>query len=163
MLPTNAEGADELSVRPSSADDEGYRSILERLTDSDRYFRFFHAVSELGPSERRVGNVGDEVVGFVAEDHGEPIGAAHAVVGADGTAELAIEVVPTGRHHGVGTRLVGIVAAELRRRGVRELVAYALAGNSAFAEMAHTCGMHAGEIEDGVVTWRLPLGEVPAP
>ncbi len=148
----------EIVIRPLDAsDDLTYRDVLEHLTDQDRYYRFFHAVRAIEEPELRIGAPGCQVIGLVAEDRNEHVGAAHAVLDPSGVAEIEVVVVPGDRHHGIGSHLVARLIEELRARRAREVLAYSISENVAFAGVARACGMHVAGADGGIVEWRLSL------
>ena len=135
---------------------ERYQSILDRTTDEDRYCRFFHAVDHFDPDEvRRFVEPDGNIVGFIAVDGERALGAAHAYLVDEKTAELAIVVANDSRRSGVGAALVTRLIAELRALGYRYVIAYALAENRAFAKLAKRVGMHSTGLKSSVVTWAL--------
>jgi GNAT superfamily N-acetyltransferase len=140
-------------------DGENYRSILERTSDEDRYCRFFHVVDHFDPEfvEQYV-VARPDILGFIAEEDGKPLGAAHAVGIDERSAELAIIVAQDARRRGVARALLTRLIAELPAHGYKELIAYALRENRAFSGLAKTVGMNPDPIDDArVTTWRLPV------
>jgi len=141
------------------ADGDNYRSILERTTDEDRYCRFFHAVDHFAPEfiERYVERRPD-MIGFIAEENGVPLGAAHGVRIDERTAELAIVVARDVRRRGVAKALMARLFDELANLGYTSAVGYSLRANVPFVHLAKSIGMRAGPADDGlVVTWRQSL------
>jgi len=146
-------------IRPIEPGDEAlYRELLVSLNDRDRYLRFFHSVPNIGPSEvlpfvrsRR------DMIGVLAIEDGKALGAAHAFIEDDGSAEFAVEVRPDYRHHGIGGKLLATLVQKLRERGVRELIAHSLYDNSEFALIASEAQMTPESEGAGVNLWRLPI------
>jgi GNAT superfamily N-acetyltransferase len=146
-------------VRPISPSDEaGYRTILERTSAEDRYCRFFHVVDHFDPDEvQRFVAERDDTLGMLAEEDGEPLGAAHAALLDDRVAELAIVVSENARRRGVGNALLTALIARLRTLGYRELVASALRENKAFAALARRHGFTMQRVDGIALRWVLPL------
>jgi GNAT superfamily N-acetyltransferase len=142
-------------IRPiEPADAEHYRSILERTSVEDRYCRFFHAVDHLDPAEiRRFVELPPDAVGFIAEEHGRALGAAHAFMLGPETAEFAIVVAADARRRGVGLALMSRVILALRARGCRKLIAYALPANFPFANLARAAGLKSNRSLVDAVIW----------
>jgi len=147
-------------IRAIAPEDEGlYRELLVSLNDRDRYLRFFHSVPNIGEPEiaRFVRPVPD-MIGLIAIEDRKALGAAHAFIDAErSSAEFAVEVRPDYRHRGIGGRLLASAADELRRRGVREIVAHSLFDNKEFALIAREAHMRPESEGGGVRLWRLPL------
>ncbi len=149
----------ELHIRSIRAADESlYRSILDRTSEEDRYCRFFHVVNRFDPAEiRRFVEPAADLVGFIAIEGDESLGAAHACFLADGSAELAIIVARDARHHGIAHALVLRVIDAVAERGCRRLIAYALAENYAMTALAFSLGMSADGIDADVTQWTLEI------
>jgi len=146
-------------VRPISPSDEAaYRTILERTSSEDRYCRFFHVVDHFDLEEvHRFVEDRADTIGMIAEEDGEPLGAAHAVLLEGGSAELAIVVSGEARRRGVGNALLTALIARLRAEGYTEIVACALRDNSAFTGLAKRHGFVVKQAEGAAVRWVLPL------
>jgi GNAT superfamily N-acetyltransferase len=146
-------------VRPiEGSDEDAYRAILEATTAEDRYCRFFHRVDHFDPAEiRRFVEPRSDTVGVIAFDGTAPLGAAHAVLLDDETAELAIVVARGARHEGVGTALLDALVARLKARGLRRLIACSLRENRAFEHLARHAGMVVDQAEGPTWRWALPL------
>jgi N-acetylglutamate synthase-like GNAT family acetyltransferase len=140
----------------TSADIEAYRAILDRSSRQDIYYRFLHAVNVVSDKELSGYLGGPDTFAYVAEEGGQAIGIIHATV--EGSrAELAIIVVPQSRKHGVGHGLLDRLVAELKAKGVRELVAYSLTENEQFATLVMHSGMRRIETDLGVDLWHREL------
>jgi RimJ/RimL family protein N-acetyltransferase len=153
-----------LHIRSIQAADENlYRSILERTSEEDRYCRFLHVVNHFDPVEiRRFVEPAPDLIGFIAIEGDEALGAAHACFLADGSAELAIIVARDARHQGTARALVLRVIDEIAKRGCRRLIAYALAENYAMTSLALSLGMTADGIDANVTQWTLEIHEAQA-
>jgi GNAT superfamily N-acetyltransferase len=149
-----------VEVRAIAPEDESlYRELLVSLTDRDRFLRFFHTVAAIGPTEVLpfVASRPD-MVGLIAVEDGKALGAAHGFIDVErSTAEFAIEVRPDYRHRGIGSKLTATMIEELKRRGVRELIAHSLWDNSEFGLIASEAHMQARSEGAGVNLWRLRL------
>jgi len=117
--------------RVDSDDAEAVVALHQRLSDHDRYFRFFtlhpahldQLVSELTEPKEGQYSVG-------AFDGGRLIGVANYTVCADPTAaDIAIVVAHEDHAVGVGTALIKHLAQIARARGIRRFVADVLAQN----------------------------------
>ncbi len=146
-------------VRPiAPSDEEAYRTILESTTAEDRYCRFFHLVDHFDPEEvHRFVEDRADTIGVIAFDTTVPLGAAHAVLLDEESAELAIVVARGTRHVGVGTALLDALIERVKARGLRRLVACALRENHAFVHLARRAGFHVDEAEGATQHWVLPL------
>ena len=154
-------------VRPiAPTDEEAYRTILETTTAEDRYCRFFHLVDHFDSEEvHRFVEDRADTIGVIAFDGTVPLGAAHAVLLDEESAELAIVVARGTRHVGVGTALLDALIERVKARGLRRLVACALCENSAFVHLARHAGFHVDEVDGATQHWVLQLdvdNEAPA-
>ena len=144
------------SIAPT--DEDAYRTILESTTAEDRYCRFFHRVDHFDPEEvQRFVEDRADTIGVIAFDNTAPLGAAHAVLLDEESAELAIVVARDTRHAGVGTALLDALIARVKARGLRKLVACALRENRAFVHLARHAGFHVDEVDGATQHWVLPL------
>jgi acetyltransferase len=155
-------------VRPiAPSDEDAYRTILESTTAEDRYCRFFHLVDHFDSEEvHRFVEDRADTIGVIAFDGAVPLGAAHAVLLDEESAELAIVVARGTRHAGVGTAMLDALIARAKARGLRRLVACALRENSPFVHLARHAGFRVDEADGATQHWVLPLtagDEVPAP
>ena len=146
-------------VRPiAPSDEEAYRAILETTTAEDRYCRFFHLVDHFDAEEvHRFVEDRDDTIGVIAFDENTPLGAAHAVVLDEESAELAIVVARGTRQVGVGTALLDALIERVKARGLKRLVACALRENTPFVHLARNAGFHVDEAEGATQHWLLPL------
>lgn len=104
-----------------------------RMTDDDRYLRFFgFGTAMLDKLTTRMSeDSGVRHVGVGCFLRGELVGVAHYEVLADpAVAEVAVVVDGAAQAHGVATALLENLVALARRRGVRQFVAEVLAENS---------------------------------
>jgi GNAT superfamily N-acetyltransferase len=144
------------SIEPS--DDESYRAILESTSAEDRYCRFFHLVDHFDPGEvQRFVETRADMIGVIAHEGDVPLGAAHAALLDDESAELAIVVASHARHLGVGTALLDALIARLKERGFHRLLACALRENHAFEHLAKHAGFHVELAEGATFRWVLSL------
>jgi acetyltransferase len=144
-------------------DEAAYRTILSRTSAEDRYYRFFRPVDVLDANDvHRFVQAGPGLVGFIADSsgRGEPLGAAHAALLEDASAELAIIVTDGARERGVGKALMTALITYLRERGYRRIVAHSLQENVAFTRLAQSLGMRILHAEGADVLWAAaPAGE----
>jgi GNAT superfamily N-acetyltransferase len=76
-------------------------------------------------------------------------------------AEIAIVVANDARHVGVGRRLFDRLIAALQQRGCTSIIAYAIAQNGAFSNLAQSVGMRPGSSDGGIATWTLSPARIP--
>jgi GNAT superfamily N-acetyltransferase len=147
----------------TAADEAAYRSILTRTSEEDRYFRFFRAVDARAGSDIHAA-LGDahETVGFIAEKGAMPLGAAHAALLDDRSAELAIVVAQDARGRGVGAALLGALIADLRAQGCERFIAHSLHDNSAFSRLASSIGLRIERVQGADIRWSLDFSREPA-
>jgi GNAT superfamily N-acetyltransferase len=144
------------SIAPT--DEDAYRAILEATSAEDRYCRFFHLVDHFDPDEvHRFVEDRADTIGVIAFDGTVPLGAAHAVLLDDESAELAIVVARGTRHVGVGTALLDALIERVKTRGLRRMVACALRENHAFVHLARHAGFRIDEADGATQHWVLPL------
>jgi GNAT superfamily N-acetyltransferase len=159
---TQAIGA-AVSVRaivPSDADN--YCSILQRTSAEDRCCRFFQAVDHFDDDAiDHYVKASPDAIGLIAEQHGRPLGVAHAFFIDEGRAEVAMVVANDARHLGVGRLLFGRLIGALQQRRCTSVIAYALAQNGAFSNLARSVGMQPGSSDGGIVTWTLSPERIP--
>jgi GNAT superfamily N-acetyltransferase len=149
-----------MRVRPIvPADEEAYRSILERTTAEDRYCRFFHLVDHFDPDEiHRFVEARPDMIGVLAEDDdGNALGAAHAALLDAESAELAIVVARDARRRGVATAMVQSIIVMLEARGYRRLIGCALRENRPFVHLAKRFAFVPEMAEGAAVRWVRPL------
>ncbi|MEA2688518.1 MAG: hypothetical protein QOD51_1125 [Candidatus Eremiobacteraeota bacterium] len=148
-----------MHVRPIEPSDEAsYRAILETTSAEDRYCRFFHRVDHFDPEEvHRFVETRSDMIGMIAHDDTVPLGAAHAALLDDESAELAIVVSPDARHLGVGAALLDALIERLRQRGFRRIFACALRENHPFERLAKRAGFHVEQAEGATFRWVLAL------
>jgi len=151
-------------VRPIvPADEAAYRSVLERTSEEDRYFRFFHAVDALDPADvHRFVESRPDMIGVIATDGDLPLGAAHAALDWP-SAELAVVVAEDARGRGVGRALLATLTERLRALGYRHIVAEAMHENVAFAALARSVGLHPTRTGGSSVFWVRDLAADAAP
>jgi len=148
------------AIVPSDADN--YRSILQRTSAEDRFCRFFHTIDHFDDAAvARYVKASPDSIGFLAEAHARPVGVAHAFFSDEGCAEIALVVANDSRHRGVGRLLFERLIAALQQRRCKSIIAYALAQNGSFSNLARSFGMRPGPNETGIVTWTLSLAGIP--
>lgn len=145
--------------RLGPGDAEKYRSILEHLSEEDRYYRFFRHVDHFeGEVVDRFVEIRSDAVGVIAERDGIPLGAAHAFFEGPGIAELSIVVSRDAQGRGIGKLLFVRLLAALAAGGCDTLIARSLDGNEKFAALARSVGMSVVSHEGGVTTWSRTIG-----
>jgi GNAT superfamily N-acetyltransferase len=146
----------------TAADEAAYRSILTRTSEEDRYFRFFRAVdARTGSDIHAAVEEAYDTVGFIAEAGAMPLGAAHAALLGDRSAELAIVVAQDARGRGVGRALLAALIAHLRASGCERFIAHSLHDNSAFSRLASSIGLRVDHVEGADIRWSLDVSGEP--
>ena len=103
------------------------------------------------------------MIGLLAETQDRPLGVAHAFFIDEGCAETAFVVANDARHLGVGRLLFERLIVALQQRPCTSVIAYALAQNGPFSNLARSFGMRPRSDDGGIVTWTLSLaGSRPA-
>ena len=120
-------------VRPLLPQDAPYLvDIFEHMSANSRYSRFHQPLQNVSPE--RVWAEAEHIVhtkpqvGFIAfadlPDRADaPVGAVRCVCLGDGVAETAVSVRDDMQNQGIATNLLGILAQEAKKQGVRKLVA----------------------------------------
>jgi GNAT superfamily N-acetyltransferase len=140
-----------------------YLTILERTSEEDRYHRFHHVVDAFDPAAlRRFVEDRPDMLGVIAFENGEPLGAAHAALIDERCAELAIVVSKDARRRGVGRALALALVFELEKRGYSRFVAHALRDNVGFTHLARSLGLHIEKADGADATWVHETGTVAA-
>lgn len=94
----------------------------------------------------------------VADDADRLVGYVQATVTRGSSAELAWVVGTPWQRRGIARRAAGLVLAELRRRGVRTVVAHVAPGHGPSEAVGRALGLHPTEdVVDGEVRWLMPL------
>ncbi len=127
-------------------DADAVYALHDRLSDHDRYFRFF-TLRPVGLREVVGALTGqaDGVCAVGAFDSGRLLGVAHYTVGAADpeTAEVAVLVAHEDHSRGVGTALLNRLTEIARSHGVRRFVAEVLGENhlmlTVFSELGWRC------------------------
>jgi GNAT superfamily N-acetyltransferase len=157
-----------VSIRPVSPDDtEALRAMHRRLSPRTVYQRFFTALPELSEelADRFTHVDGVERVAFVAVARsGELVAVGrYDRLPADRTrAEVAVVVLDDYQHHGLGTRLVRLLAEHARTHGVEAFVADVLMRNEGMFHAFADAGLRAqASYESGVAHLLMPLADQP--
>jgi acyl-CoA synthetase (NDP forming)/GNAT superfamily N-acetyltransferase len=133
-------------VRPVTIADEGaLHAFLEGLSPDSRSFRFLSLGVDLRRAARDAARAEPpDRYGLVAlGEDGTIVAHAMYVVDAPGRAEVAFAVADDLRGHGLGTVLLGLLAAEARRNGIERFVALVRADNRRMAGVFRDCGFPA--------------------
>lgn len=149
------------SIRPS--DRERLAEAFERLSPASRYLRFHAELDRLSAAQldflTRVDHVDHEAV--VALDPTAPerpgLGVARYVRDPDepSVAEAAITVADEHQGRGVGTLLLGALAARARAAGIHAFRSYVLADNTMMLRVFDDLG--AQRTRDAAGPWRVDL------
>jgi GNAT superfamily N-acetyltransferase len=140
-------------LRPSDA--AGVAQLLDRLSETDRYRRWFTGGADVHAAARDAAHHD----GAIAVAGDRTVGHGLLVDGADDGCEVAFEVDPAWRHHGIATQLLAALVEEARRRGHRTVSADVLSEN---ADMLAVFAEHGGFVprrRGGVVHLALVLRE----
>jgi GNAT superfamily N-acetyltransferase len=160
MAPATDTALNVRAIVPSDGD--SYRGILQRTSAEDRCCRFFHAVDHFDDAAiDRYVKASPDAIGLIAEQHGRSLGVAHAFFIDEGHAEIAMIVANDARRVGVGRLLFERLMAALQQRRCTTVIAYALAENGAFRNLARSHGMQPGPSDAGIVAWTLSLPGIP--
>ncbi len=115
--------------RVSAADEPQLDELLGRLSLQDRYLRWFTGATDVHRAAHDAAVMRPGDVGLLATIEGEVVG--HGLLaryGAD-RADVAFEVAPGWRHHGIASRLLAELIAVARESGVRTVSADVLCEN----------------------------------
>jgi GNAT superfamily N-acetyltransferase len=152
-------------ARPIRPDDKQLlRDGFERLSEESRYRRFMAPVNELGDEQLRYLTEVDGVdhVAWVAvrsdrPDEGVGVARFVRVQGEPEVAEAAVTVVDEYQGRGVGTLLLGLLAAAARSAGIRAFRAYVLEQNAPMRELLEELGGHAEHDSPGLLRLDIPI------
>ena len=131
------------------ADESELLQAFERMSQEARYMRFMHAVRE--PNVDRLRHAlasfpecGIGIVATVPADDGiDIVGSAIAVFGSDRTGcEFAITVAARFNGAGLATALMTALIDEAKRRGMKEMEGFVLAGNQPMLRLAKRLGFN---------------------
>jgi RimJ/RimL family protein N-acetyltransferase len=138
-----------LLMRPIRPDDKDrLREGFARLSQTSRYRRFMTALNRLSDAQVRYLTEIDYVdhMAWVAIDPTQPtqpgLGVARYVrLPSDpATAEAAVTVIDEQQGKGIGTILLGLLAASAHQHGITRFRAYVLAENTPMIEILHDLG-----------------------
>jgi ribosomal protein S18 acetylase RimI-like enzyme len=124
----------EILVRPlASGDTATVQAVFDRLGEESRRTRFNGPKWRLGEAELRwLATVGPRHHVLVAWVDGDPEPVALArLVRVGGSAELAFEVADDYQGRGIGSALTGLLLADARAAGIREVTALVRSDNPA--------------------------------
>jgi GNAT superfamily N-acetyltransferase len=132
-------------IRPD--DREEVRQAFDGLSNESRYTRFMSSVKELSPQmlERAVRMQTEGELGLVAEiDAPDGIdivaGARYYVRAGSGRCEFAITVADGWQGMGLGSRLLRELIQAARRRGLKQMEGFVLAGHSRMLDLPRRLG-----------------------
>ncbi len=150
----------ELKLRPAhAADADGIRSLFHKMSDDDKYTRFFQRLKHLSNKEiQRLCNLDYETeVAFVAvggprEQETVVAQACYFVNPSTNLAETAFMVDPAWQGTGLGSALQRRMVEHAKARGIRGFVAEILPGNTHMIALARagSSNVHTERVEDVV-------------
>ena len=152
-----------------AGDKEQFAEGMRRLSPRSRYLRFHSGVEQLSERQLRYLTEVDQVdhVAWVAitreGDRDVGIGVARFVRVADEpeVAEAAITVLDDYQGRGLGTLLLGVLAAAAARRGIDVFRSYVLGENTEMLDLFEALGATRTRIEPGVYQVDLPVPQTP--
>jgi ribosomal protein S18 acetylase RimI-like enzyme len=151
----------EILVRPLSRGDTAtVQTVFERLGEASRRKRFNGPKWRLGDKELRwLATVGPRHHALVAWVDGDPEPVAIArLVRLGGSAEIAFEVADAYQGRGIGSALAGLLVADARAAGIREVTALVSSDNpAALALLRRVLGRLELRLEGPDVLVRAPL------
>lgn len=129
-------GAAHILIRPIAAQDrQALESAVGRLSEESRYRRFFTAAPELSSAQldhlMDVDHHDHEALVAVDPTTGDILGVARFVRTGDYEAEPAIAIADDWQGHGLGSRMLKLLAERARDEGIRTFNARILADNVA--------------------------------
>jgi GNAT superfamily N-acetyltransferase len=150
-----------------AGDKEGFAEAMGRLSSRSRYLRFHSGVEQL--SERQLQYLTEvdqrDHVAWVAltTEQGRDVGIGVArfvrVEGEPDVAEAAITVLDDYQNRGLGTVLLGVLAAAAARRGITVFRSYVLGDNTDMLNLFEALGARRSEVEPGVYQVDMPIPE----
>jgi GNAT superfamily N-acetyltransferase len=152
-------------IRPVRPEDKALlREGLARLSEESRYRRFMAPVNQLSEEQLAYLTEVDYVNHFAwvavkAEDPREGLGVARYVrlLEEPDVAEAAVTVLDEYQGHGLGTVLLGLLAATAREAGVRAFRAYVLEENAPMRELLEQFGARTEFDSPGVLRMDVDL------
>jgi RimJ/RimL family protein N-acetyltransferase len=148
----------ELRLRPAhSADADGIRALFHKMSEEDRFTRFFQRLKYLSNKEvQRLCNLNYETeVAFVSvsgpREHEVVVGqACYFVNPTTNLAETAFMVDPSWQGTGLGSALQRCMAQHAKARGIRGFLAEILPGNERMIALARagSSTVHSEKVED---------------
>ncbi len=133
--------------------------LLDGLSEEDRYHRWFTGGVDLPGAVRWASHPEtQDAVGLLALADGDEV-VGHAVLVPDGAddGEVAFEVLPGWRHHGIAGLLLTHLLAAARTRGLPSVHADVLAENADMLAVLHESGPYTDRREGGVIRVTLPV------
>lgn len=133
------------SIQPTDIELE--RAFIEHLSPASRRFRFLGSFRE--PSEELLRRLTDidyrRDVGFLAlvhrEGHKREVGVGRFSLSADGrSCECAVAVADEWQNKGLGVSLMRHLIRVARERGIRSMISYDAADNTAMRDLARFLG-----------------------
>lgn len=148
-----------------AGDKDGFAEAMDRLSSRSRYLRFHSGVERL--SERQLEYLTEvdqhDHVAWVAvtSEQGRDVGIGVArfvrVDGEPEVAEAAITVLDEFQNRGLGTVLLGVLAAAAARRGITVFRSYVLGDNTDMLKLFEALGARRSEVEPGVYQVDMPV------
>src|SRR4051794_4928709 len=141
-------GAIPIVLRPVAGSDEpALDRLLGQLSPEDRYRRFFSGATDV----HRAAHEAAERLGLVAVSDEEVVGHGMLVPCAGGEGEVAFEVDPRWRHHGIASTLLAGLVEQGRGAGLRAITADVLCENPDMLAVFREHGGFTAEREGSVV------------
>ena len=158
-------------LRPIRPDDKARLAAgLERLSEASRFRRFMAPVTELSDEQLTYLTEIDYYDHFAwvaaLEDHpdvGIGVGRYVRLQEDPQLAEAAVTVLDEYQGRGLGTLLVGLLAATARMAGIERFRAYVLEENEPMLELLRDLGADASYDSPGVLRVDIPLRGEPLP
>ena len=156
-------------LRPIRPEDEpAHKQFVRRVSDEDRYKRFFADVGELGHEElARMTQIDyDREMAFVAVGQDGPfsqqiLGVVRAIASPDQSdAEFAILVRSDLKGLGLGKLMMEKIVRYARERGIGQLSGMTMPSNRGMINLAKRLGFKIDiQLEDGIVNMDLPCAD----
>lgn len=148
-----------ISVRPIRPEDKPLLEAgMERLSERSRRLRFLTATNRLSRSQlaylTEVDGHDHQAWGGLVDD--EPVAVGRFVRGTDDDAEVALTVVDEWQGRGIGTLLLGVLATEAEKVGIKRFTFVALPENAGIRSLLARFGATV-EFEDGLLTAQVDV------
>lgn len=150
-----------------AGDKDAFSEGMERLSSRSRYLRFHSGIERLSPRQLEYLTEVDQRdhVAWVAltSEQGREVGIGVArfvrIEDEPDVAEAAITVLDDYQGRGLGTVLLGVLAAAAARRGIRVFRSYVLGENTDMLDLFEALGATRSTVEPGVYQVDMPISE----